>query len=145
MKWVRTANGNWLNLRQVERVDSVDDGVVAVFVDGREVRLHDDAVNTLTETVVPALPGYTIHFWDEDGMVRIGEPVVAWLVDVSNPGYAPIPVGDFSGDIRGVEMAYAIKRPDGTWMIPGDTEYEDRDAVEKAIARFNAAGTKLKG
>ena len=96
MRWLRTKDGEWVNGGHVERVRRGKNGYYAIFPDGRTIDLCEDAPDMMAEKIVPALPGYAVFFWDENGLFETGEQVIMWLVDPFLPGFGPTPVGDFA-------------------------------------------------
>ena len=133
MTWLITKEGEWVNPSHVREVRLGAKGYYAKFADGDTVSLDGATAESLTQEVIPAHPGYAMYFWDVSRLTEMGEPVIAWLVDMFCQGETPIPIGDFSGVVIG--QHYAVRRPDGTWAVPEAGEYKDRAGAEAAVAR----------
>lgn len=96
-------------------------------------------------TVVPAAPGYILHYImsDEPEIQKPGETVVAWVVSYINPVNSP---GDLVTDAMPVtaggathKQGYVIEQPDGTIVFPDNMVLESFEAALKHFAEYRKA------
>jgi hypothetical protein len=118
-----------------------------------------------TQTIVPALPGWYVALFMEAVTLPSGEsrdacfslePIIAWEIERHVFPYHPVagrPAGEHgvSHDVNpitvngnmltGTANEWAIKRPDGTFEIPGDCSCVDETSM---IAEFKSRAMAAK-
>jgi hypothetical protein len=137
-KFVETNDGNWINLDYVVEVVEAKEKnhchrIVTANGNGAYVSHDDwDSAAARDVIVIPAQPGYTVHYLDEE-LTELGK-VVAWRSTHDYPGSVYPITDDHDGIGEWNYGRMAVRRPDGTWFAPDDFAADDRAAVLEIIA-----------
>jgi hypothetical protein len=114
--------------------DTIDDNRFAITDYTFEKHLEDDPLQ-----VIPAVPGYQVWWYndepDEAEDIGPGAPVIGWAI--GRAGDEPVAITDSDGLMTDPSQRYgvAVRRPNGSFIIPYDRDCRDVDEFHRYIRK----------